>query len=115
MVLSYKYVVLHFHAGFSDDLLCIYHGLSESGTVPAPSAAPPDVLYDKRNSKTFGTEDQRQNLSPVDGEYRGCDMFSDPCRRHNRYGICTGTSSIFGDRTGTGIVPALFLYFINNL
>ena len=28
-------------------------------------------LSDKRNSKTFGTEDQRQNLSPVAGEYRG--------------------------------------------
>ena len=95
----------------SDDLLCIHHGLSESGTVPAPSAAPPDVLYDKRNSKTFGTEDQRQNLSPVAGEYRGCDMFSDPCRRHNRYGICTGTSRISGDRTGTEIVPVLFCVY----
>ena len=44
------------------------------------------------------------------GEYRGCDMFSDPCRRHNRYGICTGTSRISGDRTGTEIVPVLFVY-----
>ena len=84
-------------------------------TVPAPSAAPPDVLYDKRNSKTFGTEDQRQNLSPVAGEYRGCDMFSDPCRRHNRYGICTGTSRISGDRTGTEIVPVLFVYTMSQV
>ena len=106
---------MHFYAGISDDLLCIHHGLSESGTVPAPSAAPPDVLYDKRNSKTFGTEDQRQNLSPVAGEYRGCDMFSDPCRRHNRYGICTGTSRISGDRTGTEIVPVLFVYTMSQV
>ncbi|HBN25793.1 MAG TPA: hypothetical protein DHW13_05395 [Lachnospiraceae bacterium] len=38
-------------------------------------------------------------------------MFSDPCRRHNRYGICTGTSRISGDRTGTEIVPVLFCVY----
>ena len=47
MVLSYQYVVLHFHAGFSDNLLCIYHRLSEPGTLPAPGIDPANVYMTK--------------------------------------------------------------------
>ena len=115
MVLSYTYVVLHFHAGFSDDLLCIYHGLSEPGTLPAPGTASVNVLHDKRDSEAFGNQLQRQDFSEMVGKRRHCGILPDHYRRHNRYGICTGASRIFGDRTGTGIVPVLFLYFINNL
>ena len=115
MVLSYKYVVLHFHAGFSDDLLCIYHGLSEPGTLSAPGTASVNVLHDKRDSEAFGNQLQRQDFSEMAGKRRHCGMLADHYRRHNRYGICTGPSRIFRDRTGTGIVPVLSLYFINNL
>ena len=115
MVLSYKYVVLYFYAGLSDDLLCIYHGLSESGTLPAPGTDPVNVLHDKRDSEAFGNQLQRQDFSGMAGKRRHCGMLPDHYRRHNRYGIYTGPSRIFGDRTGTGIVPVLSLYFINNL
>lgn len=37
-------------------------------------------------------------------------MLPDHYRRHNRNGIYTGTSRVFRDRTGTGIVPVLSLY-----
>ena len=104
MVLSYQYVVLHFHAGFSDNLLCIYHGLSEPGTLPAPGIDPANVLHDKRDSEAFGNQLQRQDFSGMAGKCRYCGMFSGHYRRHNRYGICTGPSCIFRDRTGTEIV-----------
>jgi hypothetical protein len=110
MVLSYQYVVLHFHAGFSDNLLCIYHGLSEPGTLPAPGIDPANVLHDKRDSEAFGNQLQRQDFSEMAGKCRHCGMLPDHYRRHNRNGIYTGTSRVFRDRTGTGIVPVLSLY-----
>ena len=115
MVLPYKYVVLHFYAGFSDDLLCVYHGLPEPGTLPAPGTDSANVLHDKRNSEAFGNQFQRQDFSEVAGKYRHSVLLPDHYRGHNRYGICTGASRIFRDRTGTEIVPVLSLYFINNL
>lgn len=110
MVLSYQYVVLHFHAGFSDNLLCIYHRLSEPGTLPAPGIDPANVLHDKRDSEAFGNQLQRQDFSEMAGKCRHCGMLPDHYRRRNRNGICTGTSRVFRDRTGTGIVPVLSLY-----
>ena len=110
MVLSYQYVVLHFHAGFSDNLLCIYHRLSEAGTLRAPGFDPAIVLDGKRDSVAFGNQLHCQDFSVMGGKCRNCVLLPDHYRRRNRNGICTGTSRVFRDRTGTGIVPVLSLY-----
>ena len=109
MVLPYKYVILHVHADIFDDLLFIYHGLSASGTLSASGADSADVLYSEGNPEAFRAEDREQDISPMACKCGRCVVLPYYYRRHNRYGICTGTSRISGDRTGTEVVPVLSL------
>ena len=85
----YQYVLLHFYAGISDDLLCIHHGLSEPGTLPAPSVAPANVLYDKREFKKLSEliSIKGRTFPPRWLVNTGvADMLPDHCRRRNRNG-----------------------------